>query len=476
MVKKLTFTLMCLATGVGMAVAQKTNVSGVVVSAEDGQPVIGASVIVKGTTIGTVTDFDGKFSLEVPDGQKTLQISYVGMVQQEVAVRPNVSVRLISDTQNLDEVVVTAQGLTRKEKSLGYSTQQVKADELVQVRTTDLNNALVGKVSGVQFVGSSGATFDEGTIVLRGSTSISDDRGDSAPIYVIDGVIADDANGVNMDDVASVNVLKGPAATALYGSRGGNGAIIITTKGGMDGLERMEINVSHTLTVDVPKIYFDLQDKYGGGYMGADADMKVFKYDPSVHPEYLQAMDGVSYYDYNNDASWGPVFDGREYAPWYAWDPTDPRFGQTAKWENGLDLYDLYKNGISNTTNVAFSRSGKNHSSRISFSNVSRQGISPNSDASRRYLSARTSFKPIDRLTVSVDYKYTYRHNHNAAYEGYSTYNPLRTYTQWGHTNVDLNDLKENYIRPDGTFRTWNISSVTNLEGKFHRTPTRSMT
>ena len=471
MVKKLTFTLMCLATGVGMAVAQKTNVSGVVVSAEDGQPVIGASVIVKGTTIGTVTDFDGKFSLEVPDGQKTLQISYVGMVQQEVAVRPNVSVRLISDTQNLDEVVVTAQGLTRKEKSLGYSTQQVKADELVQVRTTDLNNALVGKVSGVQFVGSSGATFDEGTIVLRGATSISSDRSDSAPIYVIDGVIADDANGVNMDDVASVNVLKGPAATALYGSRGGNGAIIITTKGGMDGLERTEINVSHTLTVDVPKIYFDLQDKYGGGYMGADAEMNTFHYDPSVHPEYLQALDGVQYYDYNNDASWGPVFDGREYAPWYAWDPTDPRFGQTAKWENGLDLYDLYKNGISNTTNVAFSRSGKNHSSRISFSNVSRQGISPNSDASRRYLSARTSFKPIDRLTVSVDYKYTYRHNHNAAYEGYSTYNPLRTYTQWGHTNVDLNDLKENYIRPDGTFRTWNISSVTNLEGKFHPNP-----
>ena len=471
MVKKLTFTLMCLATGVGMAVAQKTNVSGVVVSAEDGQPVIGASVIVKGTTIGTVTDFDGKFSLEVPDGQKTLQISYVGMVQQEVAVRPNVSVRLISDTQNLDEVVVTAQGLTRKEKSLGYSTQQVKADELVQVRTTDLNNALVGKVSGVQFVGSSGATFDEGTIVLRGATSISSDRSDSAPIYVIDGVIADDANGVNMDDVASVNVLKGPAATALYGSRGGNGAIIITTKGGMDGLERMEINVSHTLTVDVPKIYFDLQDKYGGGYMGADAEMNTFHYDPSVHPEYLQALDGVQYYDYNNDASWGPVFDGRKYAPWYAWDPTDPRFGQTAKWENGLDLYDLYKNGISNTTNVAFSRSGKNHSSRISFSNVSRQGISPNSDASRRYLSARTSFKPIDRLTVSVDYKYTYRHNHNAAYEGYSTFNPLRTYTQWGHTNVDLNDLKENYIRPDGTFRTWNISSITNSTGAFHPNP-----
>ena len=471
MVKKLTFTLMCLATGVGMAVAQKTNVSGVVVSADNGEPVIGASVIVKGTTIGTVTDFDGKFNLEVPDGQKTLQISYVGMVQQEVAVRPNVSVRLISDTQNLDEVVVTAQGLTRKEKSLGYSTQQVKADELVQVRTTDLNNALVGKVSGVQFVGSSGATFDEGTIVLRGATSISSDRSDSAPIYVIDGVIADDANGVNMDDVASVNVLKGPAATALYGSRGGNGAIIITTKGGMDGLERMEINVSHTLTVDVPKIYFDLQDKYGGGYMGADAEMNTFHYDPSVHPEYLQALDGVQYYDYNNDASWGPVFDGRKYAPWYAWDPTDPRFGQTAKWENGLDLYDLYKNGISNTTNVAFSRSGKNHSSRISFSNVSRQGISPNSDASRRYLSARTSFKPIDRLTVSVDYKYTYRHNHNAAYEGYSTFNPLRTYTQWGHTNVDLNDLKENYIRPDGTFRTWNISSITNSTGAFHPNP-----
>lgn len=471
MVRKFTFALLYLFIGICMVVAQERTVNGVVTSAEDGQPVIGASVIVQGTTIGTVTDLDGKFTLEVPANSEKLQISYVGMVPQEVTVRDNVTVRLVSDTQNLDEVVVTAQGLTRKEKSLGYSTQQVKADELVQVRTTDLNNALVGKVSGVQFVGSSGATFDSGTIVLRGSTSISDDRGDSAPIYVIDGVIAEDANGVNMDDVASVNVLKGPAATALYGSRGGNGAVIITTKGGIDGFERTEINVSHTLTVDVPKIYFDLQDKYGGGYMGADADMKVFEYDPAVHPEYLAQMDGVQYYDYNNDASWGPVFDGRKYAPWYAWDPTDPRFGQTAKWENGLDLYDLYKNGISNTTNVSFSHSGKNHSSRISFSNVSRQGISPNSDASRRYLSARTQFKPIERLTVSVDYKYTYRHNHNAAYEGYSTFNPLRTYTQWGHTNVDLKDLKENYIRPDGTFRTWNISSVTNMTGAFHPNP-----
>ena len=221
MVRKFTFALLYLFIGICMVVAQERTVNGVVTSAEDGQPVIGASVIVQGTTIGTVTDLDGKFTLEVPANSEKLQISYVGMVPQEVTVRDNVTVRLVSDTQNLDEVVVTAQGLTRKEKSLGYSTQQVKADELVQVRTTDLNNALVGKVSGVQFVGSSGATFDSGTIVLRGSTSISDDRGDSAPIYVIDGVIAEDANGVNMDDVASVNVLKGPAATALYGSRGG---------------------------------------------------------------------------------------------------------------------------------------------------------------------------------------------------------------------------------------------------------------
>lgn len=469
MMKKLTFVLLCLFICTGIVVAQTTKVTGTVTSGDDGQPIIGASIVVKGTTVGTVTDFDGRFTLEVPDGGKILQISYVGMNSQDVAVKSNVNVVLQSDTQDLEEVVVTAQGLTRKQKSLGYATQQIKADELIQARQTDLNNALVGKVSGVRFLGSSGATFDPGKIVLRGTSSLTE-AGGNEPIYVIDGVITSNMS-LNMDDVASVNVLKGPAATALYGARGGNGAIIITTKGGEAGTHS-EITVSHTIAWDKANIPYEMQNEYGGGYSGADAEMPVFKYDPAVHPEYLSRMDGVRYYDYNNDASWGPKLDGREYAPWYSWDPTDPRFGQTTQWTPQMDLNDLFRTGLSNTTNVAFSKSGKDHASRISFSNVSRNGITPNSSAARRFLSARTTFKPIDRLRVSVDYKYTYRRNHNAAAEGYQELgNALYSYQQWGHTNVNLKDLKENYVRPDGSIRTWNITSPTNLTPQYHDNP-----
>lgn len=468
MKRNLTLALLCPVFGICSIVAQNRTVVGTVTSADDGQPVIGASIVVKGTTIGTVTDMDGKFTLEVPENGKILSISYVGMNPQDVVVKSSVYVVMQSDTRNLEEVVVTAQGLTRKQKSLGYATQQIKSDDLMQARQTDLNNALVGKVSGVRFFGSSGATFDAGKVVLRGTSSLSNAGGDE-PIYVVDGVITNNMS-FNMDDVESVNVLKGPAATALYGARGGNGAIIITTKGGTTG-DHGEISVSHTIAWDKAVFHNDIQKEYGGGYLGAQGEMPTFKYDPSIHPDYLAQMDGVRYYDYGNDASWGPRFDGKPYAPWYAWDPTHPKFGQTDAWDSRMDLGDLFRTGLSNTTNVAMTRSGNNYMSRISFTNVSRQGVTPNSDAARRFLSVKTRFKPIDRLTVSLDYKYTYRKNHNAASEGYAEAgNALYSYQQWGHTNVDLAELK-NYKREDGSNRSWNITSPTNLTPTFHENP-----
>ena len=266
MKRNLTLALLCPVFGICSLVAQNRTVVGTVTSADDGQPVIGASIVVKGTTIGTVTDMDGKFTLEVPENGKILSISYVGMNPQDVAVKSSVYVVMQSDTRNLEEVVVTAQGLTRKQKSLGYATQQIKSDDLMQARQTDLNNALVGKVSGVRFFGSSGATFDAGKVVLRGTSSLSNAGGDE-PIYVVDGVITNNMS-FNMDDVESVNVLKGPAATALYGARGGNGAIIITTKGGTTG-DHGEISVSHTIAWDKAVFHNDIQKEYGGGYLGA---------------------------------------------------------------------------------------------------------------------------------------------------------------------------------------------------------------
>ena len=269
---KLLMVLACFFLSVGLALAQTSTVTGIVLSEEDGEPVIGASVLVQGTTIGTITDMDGKFTIpDVPASGKNLMVSYVGMKTELVAITSG-SIRIVlkSDSQALDEVVVTAQGLTRKEKSIGYSTQEVSAEDLTVTRQTDLGNAMAGKIAGARFFGRSGATFDAGKIVLRGSSDFTSPEG-SEPIYVIDGTIAD-KNSINMDDVESINVLKGAAATALYGSQGGNGAVIITTKSSNDENGKGHIEVSHTLTIDKYYNHFNLQKMYGGGSYGADAE------------------------------------------------------------------------------------------------------------------------------------------------------------------------------------------------------------
>lgn len=304
--------------------AQTVTINGRVTDVADNAPLPGVSVRIKGSSVGVATDIDGKYTLPV-NRQDVLEFSFVGMETVEVPVGDKnvIDVQMKAVSLKMEEVVVTAQGMTRQQKALGYSVQNLKSEELMQTRQMDLNNALVGKVAGVRFWGSSGATFDAGKIVLRGTSSLN--AGGSEPIYVVDGVITS-ANSINMDDVESVNVLKGPAATALYGSRGGDGAIIIKTKG-LKG-QRMAINLSHTLAFEKVYLHGDYQNEYGGGNLGATAEMYTFKYDPSKHPAYLSVMDGAPYYDYASDVSWGPRMDGRMYAPWYAWDPTHPKFGQ----------------------------------------------------------------------------------------------------------------------------------------------------
>lgn len=471
MKRRVYFFLACLMISISSVLAQTSTVTGVVISMEDGEPVIGASVLIKGTTLGTITNMEGQFSiLNVPSSAKALIVSYVGLKTMEVAIKQGkMRIEMKSDSQALDEIVVTAQGLSRKQKSLGYSTQQVKAEDLTVARQTDLGNAMAGKIAGARFFGSSGAMFDAGSIVLRGTTSISS-RAGNEPIYVVDGVITN-ANSINMDDVESINVLKGPAATAMYGSRGGNGAVIITSKGLKSGEAKTQIDISHTIQWETPKVYAELQKEYGGGTLGANTNLNVFKYDPAKMDPSYAIFDGKNYYDYRNDASWGPKFEGQDYLPALAWDKTSPFYGKTEKWENHLDLYDLFRTGLNNVTNVAFARSGKDHSTRVSYSHSSRSGVQPNSDAARHFLTFKTVFKPADFVTVSLDYKYTYRKNHNAATQGYGgAQNALYSYLQWGHTNVDLDNYRD-YERADGTYRAWNITSYDNLTPKYHNNP-----
>lgn len=254
--KKLTFLFLCLVLGIGLATAQTKEVSGTVISAEDAMPVIGASVVVKGTTTGTVTDYDGKFSLNVPTSAKTLVISYIGMESQEVAIMPNMKVTLKSDTQNLEEVVVTGYGVMKKAAFTG-AAQVVGGDNLTKRTDANFMKSLEGSVAGLQISSFTGQPGAFAATTIRGKGSVNSG---TEPLYVIDGIaIYSDKMGVNSasgsgdmaaspmaninpNDIESITVLKDATATAIYGARAANGVIVVTTKKGAQGKARFNFS------------------------------------------------------------------------------------------------------------------------------------------------------------------------------------------------------------------------------------------
>ncbi|WP_373802754.1 TonB-dependent receptor plug domain-containing protein, partial [Bacteroides heparinolyticus] len=229
MKRKLMLLLTCLFIGMGLTTAQNQRVTGTVISDEDGQPIVGASVLVKGTTQGTITDLDGKFTLaNVPSSAKTLVVSYVGMQTQEVAIKPTVRVVLKSDAEILDELVVVGYGVTSKKDLTGAITT-VSADKIKNEPVLSVGQALQGKTAGLQIVSTGGRTGDGTQISLRGNGSL---RASNDVLYVIDGVPQDNMNNVSPQDIRSISVLKDAASTAIYGSRASNGVVLIETKKG----------------------------------------------------------------------------------------------------------------------------------------------------------------------------------------------------------------------------------------------------
>ena len=296
--RKLTFLLTCLfLVGVGLVNAQSKSVSGKVFSADDGQPIIGATVRVQGTTVGTITDADGNFKINLPASEKKLVFSYVGMKTVDVVAQNNMLVKMQSDSKMIDEVVVTAMGISKSKKSLGYASQDVKAGELTQGASSDLASALQGKLSGVAITPSSGMPGASSQITIRGSRSFT---GDNTPLYVIDGMpvsstsdistgnsvtgsdYANRAIDIDPNDIESVNVLKGQAASALYGMRASNGVIIITTKKGNNARSsKPEVSINSSMAFQTIAAFPDLQTEFAQGSSG--------KYSPTA------------------STSWGPV-------------------------------------------------------------------------------------------------------------------------------------------------------------------------
>ena len=479
LMKKVKLFLACLlAVATTALYAQNITVKGTVSDASNGEPITGAAVVVQGSaTSYALTDVQGAFSINAPRngvlvvsnmGYKTKSVEVNGMTVVNVALEP--------DTEYLDEVVVTAQGLTRKQKAIGYSAQVINDEQLTVVHSSSLGNSLAGKVAGAQFWGSAGSTFSEGKIILRGPTSYNNQEG-SEPIYVIDGTIAS-AAAVNMDDVESINILKGPSATALYGSRGANGAVIITTKKAQEGQSHVEF--SHTTTAEVLYNHIKFQNEFGGGAM---AQQNTAMYNAvknagllDKYPDVLDAKaafelngfdlpDGTYTYDYWEDVNWGPRYDNTTMVrPAVSWDPSHPKYGKAEPWSYQLNLRDLTRVAWTNTTTVSFNKSVKGMNTRVSFTNVDRPGIFYNSKAVRRSFSISSQIKPNSWLTADLSYRYRVRVNQNAEQEGYSANgNYICDFVQWGHTNVNLKDLKD-WQRPDGGWRTWNIVGAMNFD------------
>ena len=297
MKRKLMLLMACIVMGIGLVNAQISKVTGTVISEEDGLPVVGASVLVKGTTVGTVTDMDGKFTLtNVPSSAKTLMISFIGLRTQEIGIKPIVNVALKLDTETLDEVIVVAYG-TAKKASFTGSASVMKAGELSAPKES-LVKSLQGKVAGVRVGGSTGDPGSDQAILIRGISSIS---ASSQPLYVIDGVaIANNdmtsglksqsvMSSIYPEDIESMTILKDAAAASLYGSRAANGVIIITTKKGKEGKTKVSYSTETGWTqmaigdqytpmnaAQIQEYYWDAIKNYAAYYGESDAAAAAF--------------------------------------------------------------------------------------------------------------------------------------------------------------------------------------------------------
>jgi TonB-linked SusC/RagA family outer membrane protein len=427
--------------GVNFLQAQTVQITGTVTGADDGMPVPGASVQIKGTTTGAATDANGKYTLAVPTTASTLIFSFIGYKTQEVAIagRNVIDVVLESDAMALEEVVVTALGITRAQKTLAYASQEVKAEELNITSDANIKNAIVGKVAGVQIVGQAGSKLGQaGRIRIRGAVSMTTD-GD--PLYVIDGVPTTDPNIIDMENVASVNVLKGPNATALYGQRAEYGVVMITTKKATKGGVSVEVN-SNTTFENVAYLP-NYQNEYGQGYLG-EAEWRTYAHPAvSIYPEW-SVFNGKQFITYTYaDESWGPKFDGREYIPWYALWQDSPYFGQTAKWEaQPNNIKDFYETGVTLKNTITLYGQGENHSARISYTNLNQTGILPTSNMKRNMVSAAVQFKPVKKLTVDGTLNFVNSIINGDFDDSYSN-QTTGSFNAWFARDVDMAKLRE---------------------------------
>jgi len=432
-----------------IAFSQNRTVSGRVTDAS-GNAVPFATITVKGTTTGVAADVDGNFSIEAP-ANAVLIVSAAGYTASETNIGNQTTLNLTLGAQsNLQEVVVTALGISRTKKSLPYSSQTVSASELNKIRPADISSALAGKVSGLQVLGTPSSNFGEGNVRIRGAASLTG----ANPIYVVDGTVVN-LNSVNLDDVETLTVLKGPSATAIYGVRGSGGVVLITTKKGRKKAPAVTIN-SLTEIGNVSMLP-DYQNEYGGGY---SQDWETFEYNPAVHPAEWAAFEGQKLVDYGADESWGPKLDGTLHRSAYSWYPGD-KFGQLTPFSPNPDnVKDFYENTIRLNNNIVFEGGGDVAVYRLSYNNRVSTLPFPNTRKEDNIFSIRGAVNVSPKLTISSNINYLNIQQKGDRTEGYTNdgQNIAQNFNQWWQRQIDVNELKD-YKNPAGGFKTWNIRS-----------------
>ncbi|HRE51213.1 MAG TPA: SusC/RagA family TonB-linked outer membrane protein [Flavitalea sp.] len=437
------------------------------VTNESGEPLAGATVHMASANKSVVTDANGYFTIEAPTGEVTLTVSYIGYTNQVIAVgnRSYIDVRMTLDQSVIsEEVVVTALGISREKKSLGYAVQQVNGDDLTLSKSLDVSSMLAGKVAGLQLAGSPSSSFDNADIIVRGVNGLKP----SFPLYVVDGTPTDQAN-VIMDNVESISVLKGAAATALYGNRAANGVVMITSKKGKrNAAPTVELNLASTFE----NLYLipPYQNEYAGGYASSanspgtkfDSEgFEIFRYNPTRHPAEWAAFDGQRMLEYGADESWGPKINGQEYRPYYSWYP-GADFGKTERLTAHPDnTRDFFRTGLNLNNSIAMSGGGDSYNYRLMYANQNRNLVYPGSNRDQHQVGLSSSYDFNKRLTVMTDIAYTTNKTRGKPFEKTRNYDGLSLFmnmNQWFQRQLDVKRLR-NYRNPDGSFQTWNIGN-----------------
>lgn len=456
--KRIHLFLLALAIGVIQGAAQVTTVRGIVTTEEDGEPVIGASVIVKGTALGTVTDVNGRFELSgFPPSATRLLISYISLMAKEVAIAPQVSVTLKSDTHLLDEVVVTALGISREKKALGYTAQEVKQDALVQGKDNNLLNSLSGKIAGVRITNTQG-DVGSSRIVIRGETSIA---GENQPLFIVDGIPVDNSQlnarssgrdfknaiaDLNPEDIKTLTVLKGPNAAALYGARAAHGAIVITTKGGDKRQKGIGITLHSSTQVSFVATLPEFQNLFGQGAGGR------FSY---VDGKGAGVNDGV-------DESWGPRLDIGLLIPQFD-SPLDADGNRVATpWvSHPNNVRDYFRMGISTNNGISIARGDDKYQFRVGYNYEKQVSIVPDAGTNKTNISLNTDYHLAKWIVVGATANYivytapSLPGSATPSGSNVRSNSPMLQFLWFGR-QVDTNSLKADYTR------NWNSSYYDN--------------